>query len=82
MVYPGCFGWFGTGGLLGGGIGMVLMMIVWIAVLVGIVWFIIWALQRSGSIGQGNALETLKNRYAKGELSKKEYEHMKKELKK
>ncbi len=80
MVYPGCLGWFGSGGLLGGGIGMVIMMIVWIAVLVGIVWFIIWAVQRTGSMQGGNALETLKNRYAKGEISKKEYEDMKKEL--
>lgn len=52
----------------------------------GFVLLIIWIVKQFGHGGQstsspaGNALEILKERYAKGEISKEEFTEMKKEL--
>ena len=58
-------------------------MLFWIALLVASILLIIWLYKKI--IGQstrgGSVLEILKKRYAKGEINKKQYEEMKKELK-
>ena len=81
--------YFGCGnmglGILGGLINLVIFVLV--------VWFIIWLIRRAmwhhhgpGMRGMdwmmrgGDSMETLKNRYAKGEISKEEFEKMKKDL--
>lgn len=69
----------------GGGYGMAFMILFWLLIL-ALVISIIWFLFRKGrestsSVVAGKSpLEILDIRYAKGEISKKEYEEMKKEL--
>ncbi len=85
------WGWRGYGyGMMGsgfmGGYGlMFLMPILWIAVVGFIIWAVIAAVRRPGdsdhSAGQSDsALEILKKRYARGEISKEEFEARKKDL--
>jgi putative membrane protein len=92
LLWGGVMGWQGRGwGMMGpgmmGGFGFgwfmpVLMILFWGLVIWGVV-----ALVRglSGpkyydSSAEGSALEILKRRYARGEVSKREYEEKKKEL--
>ena len=80
-------GWgYGGWGMMGGFGFMWLMPILWIVILGLIIWAIVAAVGRSGeSKGQGSAktdsaLEILKQRYARGEINKEEYEQKKKDL--
>lgn len=70
------------GHMLGWGVfGDILMMLIW----TGIIFFIIWlTIEASGKLTThaGSALEILKERYAKGEISKEELEEKKQELNK
>jgi len=69
-----------------GWFGMIMMVIFWVLVIAGIVFFVRWLVQNTGSrshsgLGTGNqAMDTLKERYAKGEISHNEFESMKKEI--
>ena len=59
------------------------MLIFWVVVLL-IVVFVVWSLLgRAGSgssSAQESVLDILKKRYARGEISKEEFEHKRKEL--
>ena len=71
----GEWGWFGG----------ILMVIFWIAVIIGIIFLIRWLVQSTGSGGHGarseeSAMDILKKRYARGEIDKKEFEQKKKDL--
>ena len=65
-------------GMMGAGMGFgaVLMLLFWVAVIWAAVALIGSPWPRNGS----SSLEALKMRYAKGEISKKEFERIKKEL--
>ena len=83
MMWPNMMGGFFGGGL--GLIGMVLGFIFLALIIAGIIILIIWIAKRTGStsIGQGsngNALEILKQRYAKGEITKGEFDAIKKDI--
>ena len=65
MMYGTGFGWFGV----------LLMIVFWIA----IIWLIVWIIQQVTQ-NKESPLEILEKRYAKGQLSKKEYLEMKKTL--
>ena len=65
MMYYG-YGWSG----------FFLMILFWIAA----VWLIIWIIQQITK-NKESALEILEKRFAKGEISKKEYQEKKKMLK-
>ena len=59
------------------------MMFFWILLIVGLVFFLKWIVDQGRSDkGKSNesALEILKKRYAKGEISKEEFEEKKKEI--
>ena len=82
-------GWPNTMGGLFGGLGFVWVIFIFIfilAIIAGVIILIIWAVRRTGSTQQsqqisGNAaISTLKERYAKGEITKEEYENIKKEI--
>jgi putative membrane protein len=80
-TYGDGVGW-GAVGLLGG----VVMILWWVLVAVAIVVFIRW-LMRQGQGGHGghgdhqkSPMEILKERYAKGEIDKAEFEEKKKDL--
>ena len=77
---PGMMGGWGMGWL-----GMIFMMAFWILVIVGLVFLIKWLIQSTRGakeVGQGTsrALEILKERYARGEITKEEFEQMKKDI--
>jgi len=59
------------------------MMFFWILLIVGLVFFIKWIVDQGRSDkgkSKESALEILKKRYAKGEISKEEFEEKKKEI--
>jgi putative membrane protein len=66
--------WHGYGG------GM--MWIFWILIIIALVWFVAFATRRGG-IAPGNeksALDILRERYAKGEIDREEFEQKQKDL--
>ena len=77
---PGMMGGWGMGWF--GGIFMILF---WILILIGLVFVIKWLIQstsRARNNGQSGyrALEILKERYARGEIDKAQFEDMKRDL--
>lgn len=87
MFCPFCGGGFGGGGI----IGFIISLIFGLILLVGL-GLLIWWLVRQSSAGRyggpaaqppaSRALEILNERYAKGEISKEEYDERKRELSK
>jgi putative membrane protein len=69
-----------------GWFGMIVMFIFWSLIIVGLVLLIRWLIQATGSRGHsgGNtdskAMDILKERYARGEINRDEFESMKKDL--
>ena len=61
---------------------MIGMWLFWIILIGLVVWAIVEFMKRNSSFRQEDPLSIAKVRYAKGEISKKEYETMIKELKK
>lgn len=83
MMWPNMMGGFFGGGL--GIIGVVLGFIFLALIIAGIIILIIWIVKRTGSPGIGqksnsNAFEILKQRYVKGEISKSEFDALKKDI--
>jgi putative membrane protein len=80
------FGWWGGGHPMGWiwgiwGIGMFLMMLVfWGLVIGGIVLGIRWLVGRDKGSPPDSALEILRQRYARGEIDREEFEQKKKDL--
>lgn len=73
--------WTMDGGM---GIWMLVNAVFWILVIVGIVLLAVWAVRRVGggerSKAEESALEILKKRYARGEITKEEYEEKKRDI--
>lgn len=73
-------------GMMGGGMGlwMVIAMISWLLLFAGVVFLIVWAFQRFrpgfASKAEEPALEILKKRYARGEISREEFEEKKRDI--
>jgi len=83
---PGCFGDWMMGGRAVGGMGMIVMFLIWGLFIVGFVLLIKWLLQTTGSRGQGDAgaadkaVGILKARYARGEIDRETFETMKQDV--
>jgi len=82
-------GWHMGPGMMGewgmGWFGGIISMAFWILVLVGLVFLIKWLIQATRGEkeirpGGSRALEILKERYARGEIQKEEYETKKKDI--
>lgn len=75
MHYPyGATGW-------GWSIWMMIMTAVfWLAVIGGIALLIVWAVNKSRAPTGGSALDILNKRYAEGQMSREEYEAMKRDI--
>jgi putative membrane protein len=88
--WRGYDGWhMGYGAMGGYGMGWfggIFMIIFWILLIIGLVFLIKWLVQStkgdSGShrSASSSALEILKERYARGEINKQEYEEKKRDL--
>jgi len=69
----------GWGHMMGYGYGGMLMWIIFIAIFGVLIYFLMQAAKGRGRAGE-TPLEILKRRYAKGEVTREEYERMKKDL--
>jgi putative membrane protein len=79
---PGMMGDWGMGWF-----GGILMIIFWILIIVGVVFLIKWLVHSTGGVSglthhdfSAKALDILKERYARGEINKEEFEEKKKDL--
>lgn len=82
--FGGCCGWGSFGAF--GSFGWILNLVITIGLIVGVIILIVWMVRRlssgsqgsgSYSLSQGNtAREILQNRYARGEISRDEYQQM------
>ena len=73
---------YGYGPMMGGYYGVfgwIFMILWWALIIVGIVMLVRWGLKRSNH-DEKNAINVLKERYAKGEINKQEFEEKKKDL--
>ena len=68
------FEWHGYGGSM--------MWVFWILIIGALLWFVAFATRRGSTLPQNekSALEILKERYAKGEIDRKEFEQKQKDL--
>jgi putative membrane protein len=70
-------GWWGPG------FGWIFMLLFWGIVILGIVTLVRWLAQsRPGSTGEKTPLDILKERYARGEIDREEYEQKRVDLEK
>jgi putative membrane protein len=81
---PGMMGGYGMGHGMGW-FGFVFMIVFWVLVAVAIVLLIRWLILSTRSAGQGGrrentALDILRERYARGEIGKEEFEEKKRDL--
>ncbi len=76
---PGMMG-YGAGWVMG-----IINIIFWVAVIIGVIYLIKWlsasSKQGSKETKENTALDILKERYAKGEINREEFEEKKKVLK-
>lgn len=64
-----------------GGFGMVAMLLWWVFGIAGLFALVRWAIMHGQGSGSGkDALEVLRERYAKGEIGREEYKEKKKDL--
>jgi putative membrane protein len=73
---------FGNGMGTGMGIWLLLGMLILAVVIPGIVLVMVWFMQKTvgGARGRDSALELLKMRYARGEISREEFEEKKNDI--
>ena len=77
-LYNGYDGW-GIGNMMGFFSGGIMMVVFWVLLIAFIVWMI-REISGKNSRSNSNALEVLKERYAKGEINKEEFEAKKKDI--
>jgi putative membrane protein len=74
MMWGHSMGWFFP----------IIMLAFWIAVIIGIVFLVRWAISSAnkdqGYKSQESAIDILKKRYARGEINKEKFEDIKKDL--
>lgn len=83
--YGGMMRGFGAPGFAYSPVGSILMLIFWAFIITGIVLLIVWVARNAGrgtrsTSSSNSALEILQTRYAKGEITKDQYEEMRRAL--
>lgn len=82
-VHMGPDGGWGMGPGMMGGYGffwMLMMLVFWVAVIAGIVFLVKWLAAPRGGAHADEAMETLRRRFASGEISREEFEERRKVL--
>lgn len=87
MMGPGMMGW-GWGGYGFGWWGIVMgivMLLFWVLIIGGVVWLVVSLLRQGGpgALGprpRGGALDILRERYARGEITREQYEQMRRDI--
>jgi putative membrane protein len=79
-IGPGMMGGWGMGWF-----GMIIMIVFWILVITGLILLIKWLVQttkgeKADVRGNSTAIDILKERYARGEINKEEFEKIKRDL--
>lgn len=83
MMGPGMMGWWGPGFSPWWGIGMVLF---WALAIGGLVWLVVWLMRQAPAQAPGagprapGALDILRERYARGEIDREQFEQMKRDI--
>jgi len=72
--------WFNSGLGYGMGFGWIFMLLFWVLIIVGIASAIRCLLSGGKSCSRNSALDILQERYAKGEINKKEFLEKQKDL--
>jgi putative membrane protein len=94
MMFDGlCHAGAGNWGSLGnfgvwGWIGLILNLVFWVALIAGLILLVVWATRRARvpadvgpqANGQPNANEILKAKYARGEITREQYQLMKQDI--
>lgn len=86
MMGPGMMGGYGGyGGMMGGWgynpIGWILALVFWVLIIGGVVWLVVWLARSAGGTPRSDsAIEILRARYARGEITKEQFDEMKKNL--
>ncbi len=87
VMGPGMMGWWGYGGygFAWWGVVMALMMLVfWALIIGGIVLLVSWLARQGQPAGAGprgeRPLDILRERYARGEITREQYEEMRRDL--
>ncbi len=70
------WGWgYGGGGSWFGWIGPLVMVLFWVAVVAGVAFFVRFLVRRTGTAeGEDSALEIVRKQYARGEITKAQFE--------
>ena len=62
------------------GFGGIFMILLWVGLIILIVWGVMKISKGGGTASKKDALDIARERYAKGEISKEEFEQIKKDL--
>lgn len=81
----GMMGGFGAQGFAFNPLGAIFSLVFWALIIAGIVFLVVWFARNAGRTGlsassSDPALEILKSRYAKGEITKEQFEEMRRTL--
>ncbi len=86
MMWTGMMGYGGYGGFVFSPLWGIVMIVFWLLVVGGIVWLVVSLFQQGRPSGMGptvtgdTALNILRERYAKGEITREQYEQMRHDL--
>ncbi len=62
------------------GLGMLFLVLFWVFVIAGVMYLVKWLMGQGITGRPDSSLEILKKRYARGEISKQEFEDMRRDL--
>ena len=84
LCHAGAGNWGSLGSLgIWGWIGLILNLVFWVALIVGLLLLVVWGIRRArvpAAPGQPTAKEILQAKYARGEITREQYQLMKQDI--